>query len=666
MLLLAARDLARQFDAEPVFCGVSFEVRAGEKIGLVGPNGCGKTTLLKILAGLDEPDVGVVERPGSATVALLEQEKQFDPARTLLDEAKSGLGHLYQLQDQAHDLAERIAGTTEPRELARLQKQYDALHSELGRLDAYHIDHRVDEVLHGLGFDPADYGRPLVTFSGGQQNRVLLARLLLAAPSVMLLDEPTNHLDIAATEWLEDFLTRSEQALIVVSHDRYFLNRVTNRTLEIWRAGVTDYTGNFSAYWTQRDERHKVLRRTFEKQQEFIAKTEDFIRRNAYGQKSAQAKDREKKLERLERVEIPPDFEEPPMGFPEPIRTGDWVVRAEGVSKGFNVAGTLRVPSVAVVDGQSDTSRDGARSVPATTSTLPLFSDVTLQVDRGDRIGIFGPNGVGKTTLLRVLLGELQPDAGEVRLGTGVKIGYFDQQLTSVRPELSAVEAVRPDDTFQMTPGQMRSLLARFGVKGDLGLQTVDALSGGEKTKVALARLAALAPNVLVLDEPTNHLDFWSAAALERSLREFAGTVLFVSHDRYFLDQVATKVLVLESHRCRLYEGNYSDYQHFLKATSASPDDGSSAPQSVTTSVRSNGEVPAERRRRKFPYRKVEEIEADIASVELRIADLQTGMADPVVLRDGDRIRRIKDDYDAAQLRLSELVEHWEEALELN
>jgi ATP-binding cassette subfamily F protein 3 len=291
-----------------------------------------------------------------------------------------------------------------------------------------------------------------------------------------------------------------------------------------------------------------------------------------------------------------------------------------------------------------------------------------LQVDRGDRIGIFGPNGVGKTTLLRVLLGELQPDAGEVRLGTGVKIGYFDQQLTSVRPELSAVEAVRPDDTFQMTPGQMRSLLARFGVKGDLGLQTVGALSGGEKTKVALARLAALAPNVLVLDEPTNHLDFWSAAALERSLREFAGTVLFVSHDRYFLDQVATKVLVLESHRCRLYEGNYSDYQHFLKATStpASPIAGSSAPHSVTTPTRSNGAVPAERRRRKFPYRRVEEIEADIASLESQIADLQTAMADPVVLRDGDRIRRIKDDYDAAQLRLSELVEHWEEALELN
>ncbi len=641
MLLLAARDLARQFDAEPVFRGVSFEVRAGEKIGLVGPNGCGKTTLLKILAGLDEPDVGVVERPGSATVALLEQEKQFDPARTLLDEAKSGLGHLYQLQEQAHDLAERIAGTTEPRELARLQKQYDALHSELGRLDAYHIDHRVDEVLHGLGFDPADYHRPLVTFSGGQQNRVLLARLLLAAPGVMLLDEPTNHLDIAATEWLEDFLTRSEQALIVVSHDRYFLNRVTNRTLEIWRAGVTDYTGNFSAYWTQRDERHKVLRRTFEKQQEFIAKTEDFIRRNAYGQKSAQAKDREKKLERLERVEIPPDFEEPPMSFPGPTRTGDWVMRAEGVSKGFN----------------------------ATTRPAPLFSDVTLQVDRGDRVGIFGPNGVGKTTLLRVLLGELQPDTGEVRLGTGVNIGYFDQQLTSVRPELSAVEAVRPDDTFQMTPGQMRSLLARFGVKGDLALQTVGALSGGEKTKVALARLAALAPNVLVLDEPTNHLDFWSAAALERSLREFAGTVLFVSHDRYFLDQVATKVLVLESPRCRLYEGNYSDYQHFLQATSTpsrSDARSNSSPPSVKPVDRSNGTSVTERRRRKFPYRKVEEIEADIAGLESQIADLQTGMADPAVLRDGDRIKRIKDDYDAAQLRLAELLEHWEEALELN
>jgi ATP-binding cassette subfamily F protein 3 len=681
MILLAARDLARQFDAEPVFRGVSFEVRPGEKVGLVGPNGSGKTTLLHILAGQDEPDVGAVERHPTASVAILEQEQEFAPDRTLLEEVKSGLGHLYELQDQAHALAEELARASDAEELDRLHKQYDALHLELDRLDAYHIDHRVEEVLHGLGFDRAEHDRPLRTFSGGQQNRAILGRLLLAAPDVMLLDEPTNHLDIAATEWLEDFLARTQQALVVVSHDRYFLDRVTQRTLEIFRGGVNEYAGNFSAYWTQHDERLKVLQRTYEKQQEFIAKTEDFIRRNAYGQKHAQAKDREKKLERLERVDIPPDFDEPPMGFPEPTRTGDWVLRAEGVSKGFGKESGVRSqesggPQRSEVSRQrSEAPGPSLQDSRLSTLDSRLFTDLSLQVDRGDRIGILGPNGSGKTTLVRVLLGELPPDTGRVRVGAGVKIGYFDQQLTSVDPSLDAVEAVRPADDPQALPGPLRALLARFGVKGELGLQTVGNMSGGEKTKVALARLAALKPNVMVLDEPTNHLDFWSSAALERSLREWDGTVLFVSHDRYFLDQVATKVIVLEDGACRTFEGNYTDYQHFLRATAAHNDSQPSDAalnddRSAATRKGALGSVgdktASTRRKRRFPYRKVEDIEADVAARESRVAELQSAMADPAVLRDGERIRTIRREFEQAQAALAQLLEHWEEALELN
>ncbi|REJ81819.1 MAG: ABC transporter ATP-binding protein, partial [Planctomycetota bacterium] len=409
----------------------------------------------------------------------------------------------------------------------------------------------------------------------------------------MLLDEPTNHLDIATTEWLEGFLIRSRQAVIVVSHDRYFLDRVTQRTVEIYRGGVNEYTGNFSAYWRQRKERHELQQRTYEKQQEFIARTEDFIRRNAYGQKHAQAKDREKKLERLERVAPPPGIDEPPITFPKPTRTGDWVLRCEGLSKSFS--------------GNGDENG-------------PLFDDLHLQVDRGDRLAIFGPNGSGKTTLVRILTGELSPDTGQVRQGTGVRIayfdqqltsidpelsavdavrpvhdpsvtpgelrkllarfgvrgdlalqtvgamsGYFDQQLTSIDPELSAVDAVRPVHDPSVTPGELRKLLARFGVRGDLALQTVGAMSGGEKTRVALAKLASAEPNVLILDEPTNHLDFWSAAALEQALGDYPGTAIVVSHDRFFLDRVATKMLVLEHGGWRLFEGNYSDYLHLSK-----------------------------------------------------------------------------------------------------
>ncbi len=659
MVLLSARDLRRQYDVDPVFSEVTFDVRAGEKIGLVGPNGCGKSTLLAILAGRDEPDVGRVERSPAGRIGYLQQHAEPPPGRTLADEAREGLAHLYELQRRAHDLAEQMAATSDPAESARLHERYDEIHLQLDRLDAYTVEHRVEEVLQGLGFQPEDSNRPLTTFSGGQQNRAALARLLLAAPDLLLLDEPTNHLDIDATEWLERYLSRSTQAVLVVSHDRYFLDQVTSRTIELWQGGISDYSGNFSAYWKQRDERLKVLRRTYDKQQEYIARQEEFIRRNFAGQKSAQAKDREKKLERVERLVLPPDFSEIPMGFPEASRAGDWVLRADGLSKGF--------PS------------------PTDPSVVqPLFQSLTVQIDRGDRVAILGPNGSGKTTLLRTLLGELAADAGEVRFGTGVQIAYFDQQLASADENESAIEAVRgrePDNgrtpyaraNPYITPGEVRSLLARFGVSGDLALQTVGRMSGGERTKVALARLASLKPSVMILDEPTNHLDFWACAALERSLADYNGTTLFVSHDRYFVDQIATKVLVLESGGWRVHEGNYSDYQHFLastrggKGTATATADRLPAPARATQAEAPPSETgPKPRRKRRFPYRKIEEIETDIAEREAEIADLEADLANPAVLRDALQVKRTHQRYAEAQSELAQLMEHWEEALELN
>jgi ATP-binding cassette, subfamily F, member 3 len=640
MILLSLRDVVRQFDAAPILGGVGFELRPGERVGLVGPNGAGKTTLMRILAGQDHPDRGEVTQHRSAEVSLLEQEADYSSERTVLDEAREGLAALYALQHESTELAAAIAADPESAQTARLQKRFDAVQSELDRLDAHTVDHRVDEVLRGLGFAPSEFSKPLSQLSGGQRNRALLARMLLRAPDVMLLDEPTNHLDIAATEWLENWLVSAPQAMIVVSHDRYFLDRVTNRILELYSGRLTDYPGNFSAYWKQRQDRGELLQKTYERQQEYIARTEDYIRRNKSGQNSAQAKDREKKLARVEVVERPPEIAELAMNFPAVGRPGDWVLDAQDISK--------------------DLGR-------------PLFSDFSLRVERGDSLGIFGPNGCGKTTLLRVLLGELPPDAGVARTGTGVKVGYFDQRLTSVDPECEAIEAIRPPDRPDLTPAAMRNVLARFGIRGELALQKVGQMSGGEKSKVALARLNAQNVNVLVLDEPTNHLDLWARDSLEEALRAYEGTLVFVSHDRYFLDRLARRVVVCGSEGWKCYQGNYSDYVRFAerralelgqaREPSRSPRSGEA--KSTGSGTAGEGSKPT-RRKRRFPYRKTDEIEREIAEKEATLRQLETEMADPQIHRTPDRIRDVTRRHDSLSAELAVLYEHWEEATELN
>jgi len=648
MILLGVAGVRKHFGPEPVLAGVTFEVRSRERIGLVGPNGSGKTTLLRILAGKDEADAGTCRLRPSLAVAYLEQRPLLAPGRTLWDEARSALASLISLSEEMVEVAEAISHTVDEAERRRLTARYDQLHQELDRRGGYHWDHRIERVLDGLRFRQETYRQPVESLSGGEQNRLMLAKLLLAEPDLMLLDEPSNHLDIEATEWLEEFLAKSRAAMILVSHDRYFLDTVTNRTVELFHGTVESYAGNYSAYYRQKAERLLVQRRAYEKQQVEIEKAKEFIRRNAYGQKHTQAEDRRKKLARIEPVDPPREIEAPVMGFPPAARSGDIVLRVEHLSKAYD---------------------------------RPLFEDVSLDVTRGQRWGVLGPNGSGKTTLVRCLIGQIEPDAGRVIVGHGVRVGYFDQHLTILADHVDVVDAIRPDRK-DFDEQKRRDLLARFGLTGDTAFQGAASLSGGERCRAGLALLCAAGANLLVLDEPTNHLDLWARQALERSLKAFDGTVLFVSHDRYFVDQLADHLLVIEPHgRLRVVEGNYATYQHLVgRGLAGAPGESRSdeaAGRSYQECPRANhasaekrdargtGETPP-RRKRRFPYRKVDDLEREIFEREARVEQLYAALADPETHRDGEQVRELKAEIADQQQTLETLYAHWEEATELN
>ncbi|MFM2092948.1 MAG: putative transporter ATP-binding protein YheS [Planctomycetota bacterium] len=632
MILISVQDVRKQFGPDPVLSGVTFDIRPGERVSLVGTNGAGKTTLMRILMRQEEPDAGRVDIPAAVRLGYLEQHPEFKPGSTVWDEAAGALGDLISLARQAEQVSVAIAEASDADERRALEKRYDHLQYELQHHDAYNIHYRIERVLQGLGFSSASYDQPVQQLSGGQQNRLILAKLLLSEPDLMLLDEPSNHLDIAATQWLESYLVDSEQTLLVVSHDRYFLDRVTNRTLELFGGTNDSYTGNFSAYRRQKAERLEVQRRTYERQQAEIAKMEDFVRRNHYGQKHLQAEDRRKKLERIERIDPPREIASPAISFPAASRTGDIVLRAEHLSKAFQT---------------------------------PLFRDLSFDLLRGEKWGILGPNGSGKSTLLKCLLGLIPADQGRTILGSGVKVGYFDQHLQCIPTDMQVVEAIRPDHK-DFTLQQRRDLLARFGIVGDMAFQTVSSLSGGERNRTALAWLAASDANFLILDEPTNHLDLWARGALEAALKAFEGSVLLVSHDRYLLNEVCDHLLVVEADRFRVMEGNYEAYQYLLQQRTATVEKPEPADNRADDRANDRKKTGKPKRVRKFPYRKAVDVEADIRRCEQQIETIHEAMGSPEVVRDGVRMKQLVAEAEQLQLKLAQLYEHWEEAAELN
>ncbi len=638
MLLLSCSGLVRGFDEGPLFEDIGFELFSGERVGLVGPNGVGKTTLLRLLAGLDRPDDGEVRLHAGARAGLLHQQPEYSPGISLFEEARTALDELLAAHDEMIQTAEALARADNEADRKSLAARYERLEDLLRHHDAYNVDHRVERVLDGLGFRPPDYDRAVETFSGGQQSRLMLAKLLLAAPDVLLLDEPSNHLDIDATRWLEDYLVEQSEAMLIVSHDRYFLDRVVTKIFEMHSGRITSYPGNYQAYWRLRRERHEQELKTWQAQRDYIAKQEEYIRRVHYGQLHKQAQSRQKALDRMERIERPTFIETPRMHFGDIRRTGDVVLHVDGLAKAYD---------------------------------RPLFSDLSLTLERGRRLGILGPNGSGKTTLLRILMGEEKPDAGEVHRGHLVEFGYYDQHLETLDADLPVIRAVWPDGDPDQTEQRMRDLLGRFGLVGDQVYQRVGDLSGGERSRAALARLVALGVNVLVLDEPTNHLDLWACDALEQALVEFEGTLIVVSHDRYFLNRVVDLLVVLDgAGRAQIIHGNYDTYVRMRALQGRGDSGGSEETETKGSGKLARGDQPrpiaGAKRKRKFPFRKMEDLEADIANNETRLRELELLLASPDLYRDGDKVKQTTRDFEGIKIRLQQLYEHWEEAVELS
>ncbi len=635
MILVAARQLQKAFGSEPILDHVSFELYSGQRIGLVGPNGCGKTTLLRIVAGHDTPDRGILEITSGTRIGFVEQHLACDPNVTVEQFARQAFAEELKWIEQWEQAARSLAKPQAPEQRMAWEHRYDELAKLLHQRDAFRIEHKVQRVLHGLGFNDEQLQFPVRQLSGGQQNRLALARLLLGNYDLLCLDEPTNHLDLEATNWLEEYLSETNQAIILVSHDRYLLNRTTEQTWELFRGTLEVFPGNYAAYRQQKSERLLVAQRTYQRQQQQIERWQEFIRRHHYGQKHAQAQDRRRKLERLVPIPPPREIPIPRFGFPDADRSGDVVLRVERVAKRFD------------------------RS---------LFQDLSFDVLRGQKWGIIGPNGCGKTTLLRILIGQIPPDAGSVQLGTNVRVAYCDQHLRFLRQEQTVLDAIAAARAGSFPENERRALLARFGMESSLMELPVKSLSGGQRTRVALAFLAACHANLLVLDEPTNHLDLWAREALETALREFKGTILFVTHDRFLLDRVADHLIVLEPKRIWVVEGNYERFRNMAQArqvaaaASTSATAGDAAQQ--TTGRPLNCRTGSPRRSRRFPYRKPLEIEADIRSCEERTQEIQRMLMDPVVLRDGPKVRALKEEMALIEQRLQELYEHWQEVLE--
>lgn len=640
MILLQVNQLSKSYGADLILSNIKLEVQTRDRIALVGRNGAGKSTLLKIIAGQLSYESGDLIKPKNVTIGYLAQNTGLVSGLSIWEEMLTVFKDVMDQEKELRKLEEKMADPAVFEDATlyeRTIKEYDLLQNEFKENGGYQYESDIRSVLHGLNFHSFDYSTKIDSLSGGQKTRLALAKLLLTKPDILILDEPTNHLDIDTLAWLEQYLTSYTGAILIVSHDRYFLDKVVNQVYEISRNQISKFTGNYSSYLDQKAENYERDLKQYEKQQDEIAKLQDFIQKNlARASTTKRAQSRRKKLERMQVMDKPlGDEKSASFGFAIEKQSGNEVLNVHSLAVGY----------------QDERIAEG----------------LSIRITRGDSVALVGPNGIGKSTLLKTIQGTLQPLEGDVHYGSSVSIGYYDQEQAALTSNKRVLNELW-DEYPLKSEKEIRTVLGNFLFTGDDVLKTVSTLSGGEKARLALAKLMLQKANLLILDEPTNHLDLDSKEILENALVDYPGTILFVSHDRYFINRIATKVIELSKNAAVEYLGDYDYYvekkleQEELKAIEQAE---KAATTVLATPEKNTYQIDKEAKKlERQRKRRIEEIEGLIEQLEETIENNNTLLCEPEIFQDHEKVLKINEENEKAKLQLDELLEEWSELAE--
>ena len=643
MILLQLNDISKSFDGEDIFTNVDFEVKTGERIGVVGRNGAGKSTLMKIIAGVEGYDSGHISKIKNLKMGYLTQQMTLNSTATVFEEMSKPFEHLKNMESLIKEETDWLAQHTSEYETQTYQEhmeRYESLTNRFEQLEGYQYESKIKTVLHGLNFTESDFDKPINDFSGGQKTRLSLAQMLLNEPDLLLLDEQTNHLDLETTKWLEDYLKYFKGAIVIISHDRYFLDKIVTQIYDVALGDVKRYVGNYEQFIEQRDQYYEKRMQEYEKQQEEIQKLENFVEKNiTRASTSGMAKSRRKTLEKMERIDKPMiDARSANIQFGFERNTGNDVMHIRDLKIGYD---------------------------------SPITQPINIEVFKGDHIAVIGPNGVGKTTLIKTIANKQDKLAGEITFGANLQIGYYDQKQAEFKSNKTILDYVW-DQYSHMNEKDVRAVLGRFLFVQEDVKKIINDLSGGEKARLQLALLMLQKDNVLILDEPTNHLDIDSKEMLEQALKHFEGTIIFVSHDRYFINQLANKVFDLNHEGGQMYLG---DYQYYIEKTEeaaaikAQEELNNSSPKTkdnndTTISSSSYSTQKQQKSQQRKIERQIEQCEAKIEEFETHISYIETQLTQPEVFNDPIKAAELAEKKNNTEQKLEQVMLEWEELQE--